>query len=204
MRVQRTWGWSAAVLAVVVAVAAPSGSARAGGASAATWTGTLTLNPYPCNTAPGCTGSFAGSLVGIMAGTDQQGKPFTVVWPDPTVVAPPPVNFTASFFYSEGCPLGQTGAASGSYTISGGYVDDGGVVSHDGTLTGSFDWLRVGLAVAVTTSSGVLTGSGKTLATQQVSPGVGTGVFVPTGGSMTCLSVGSLSAAVQGSYGSPQ
>ncbi len=174
---------------------------QAGAASNGTWQGALILSVYPC---PGvtCAGSFSGSLAGMAAGTDSAGRPFVVIWPDPTTPGLP-LNLSATFQYSEACPLGATGSAGGTFTLSGGYVNDGGAVSHDGTMTGAFGWLRVGLTVVLQTSGGVLTGDGQTLATQQTI-GDGGGAFAPTSLPSTCFSVQALTAQVAGSYGNPQ
>lgn len=180
--------------------------ATAGASTAGTWLGTITLADYPCG-AGSCPGTFDASLVGSAVGTDAQGHPFTVTWPDPTAaLGTPPLNLAASFQYSEACPLGATGAAGGSYTVTGGLVEDNGVASHNGTLTGQFDYLRVGATFAITTSAGDLYAGSQLLAAQAVPPGVGTGVFVPNPPPTTCLpgQVGQITAEVAGTYGSPQ
>jgi hypothetical protein len=133
---------------------------------------------------------------------DASGQPFVVVWPDPTSTGTL-TNLSATFVYSEVCPLGVNGSAGGSFTLTGGYVDDNGTISHDGVMTGNFGWLRAGVAIVVQTNGGVLTGGGKTLATQQTI-GVGGGAFVPVAAPSTCLNVQAVTAQIIGSYGSPQ
>lgn len=191
------------VLAALVAGSLAS-TARAGGTTAGTWTGTLSMDNYPCPTGT-CGGSLAGSLVGTVAGVDPQGSAFTVTWPDPTApVNPTARNLAASFLYTAGCPVGQAGHASGSFTLAGGYVDDGGAISHDGTITGQLDALLLGLAVVVSTSGSQLTGNGKVLAMQVVAPGPGVGAFAPTPTANCLGSVASINAPMAGGYGTAQ
>jgi hypothetical protein len=165
------------------------------------WQGALNLGAWPC---PGsCNGGFAGTLAGSTTGTDTGGHPFVVVWPDPTAVSVP-VNFSATFNYTDPCltPAGGLGNALGTFTLAGGYVDDNGAISHDGTLSGQFNWSGTGLVVVVTTGGGVLTGGGQTLATQQ-NAGTGAGTFVPTSVPGTCFGEQPMTAQVVGSYGNP-
>ena len=196
-------GWRALVPGVA---AIGVGILQSLGASAASswgdWQGTLTLSIYPCPGGGTCAGSFSGFLSGTVAGIDATGHPFVVVWPDPSV-PPSLTNLSASFTYSEACPLGATGGAAGTFSLTGGYVDDNGTVAHDGAMTGQFAWLRVGLAVAISTSGGVVTGGGQTLATQQTI-GDGAGAFVPLGIPSTCVNVQSLTAQVTGAFGQAQ
>ncbi|HZS14612.1 MAG TPA: hypothetical protein VFC09_08455 [Candidatus Dormibacteraeota bacterium] len=191
-----------AVTAAVLAGVVPATGARAAASTGGSWEGALTLPTYPCPVAS-CGGSFNGTLSGTAAGLDGNGHPFVVIWPDPTASVGNLPNLSATFDYTEACPLGTTGTADGSFTLSGGYVDDDGVISHDGTMTGQFGWLRAGLAVAVSTSGGVITGSGQTLATQQ-SIGEGGGAFVPTSVPSTCFNVQSLTAQVAGAFDNPE
>jgi hypothetical protein len=187
----------------VVSVGTSVTGVRAGPASGGgTWQGTMTLNIFPCPGGGTCPGSFSGSLSGSVAGLDLAGHPFVVIWPDPTTLAPL-VNLSASFTYSELCPLGALGSAGGSFTLSGGYVDDSGTISHDGAMTGNFGWTRAGLAVVVQTYGGVLTGGGSTLATQQTL-GYGAGGFVPEAVPSTCFNVQQVTAQIAGSFVSPQ
>jgi hypothetical protein len=193
-----------AVFAAVVVATAASGSfgaARAAGVVGGGWQGTLTLSKFPCPGGGLCGGWFNGSLAGTATGVDGTGNPFVVIWPDPTNLASVN-NLSATFTYVEQCPIGATGTAGGGFTLSGGYVNDGGVVSHDGTLTGSFGWLRVGAAVIVQTAGAALAGGGKTLATEQLPFGVGTGVFVPESLPSTCANIQSITAQVAGNFGS--
>lgn len=194
----RRWRIALAAALVMCAAILPAAHARAAGMVAGTWQGQLVLYAYPCAGGTACAGTFSGTVAGSAAGTDAGGQPYTVTFPDPTNPGPT-VNLSASFDYSEQCPLSATGTASGSFTLSGGLVDDGGVISHDGTLSGNFGWLRVGLSVVVETSGGVLTGGGTTLATQQTI-GAGTGAFAPVAVPTTCSTVQSISAAIGGSY----
>ncbi len=196
----------AVLLAGIFSAASPPTVTEAGATTAGAWSGVLTLNTYPCATS--CFGTFSASLVGQAVGTDEQGHPFTVIWPDPTAnPVPAPVNLTASFDYSEQCPVGETGSAGGTYTLAGGYVDDNGSIYHDGTLTGAFDWLRIGTAFGVTTSAGRLTAGGAVIAQQAIPPGAGAGTFVPDPPATdNCLpgGIGTLTVQVTGGYGSPQ
>lgn len=168
-------------------------------AVAGTWQGALTLSLYPCPGGGTCNGSFTGSLVGTATGVDGAGHPFVVVWPDPTSLLPAP-NLSATFAYNEACPLGTGGNALGSFTLSGGLVDDNGVVSHDGSVTGAFGWLRLGTAVVVQMTGGTFTGGGQTLATEQTL-GIGVGAFVPTSVPSTCANLQPLTAEVAGTAG---
>jgi hypothetical protein len=203
MRDWTSWCRVAAVgMTLVVGVATvPVTGARAASPSGGSWEGTLTLTTYPCPVAT-CGGTFSGSLSGTVAGLDANGHPFVVIWPDPTRL-PPVVNLSASFLYSEACPLGATGSAGGSFTLSGGYVDDNGTISHDGAMTGNFAWVRAALVVVISTSGGVVTGGVTTLATQQTI-GEGAGAFVPLSVPGTCLDVQPLTAQVAGSFGNAQ
>lgn len=203
MRDWTNWRRAMAVgTTLVVGVATmPVTGARAAAPSGGSWQGTLTLTTFPCPVAT-CGGTFSGSLSGSAAGLDGTGHPFVVIWPDPTKIAPL-VNLSASFLYSEACPLGATGSAGGNFTLSGGYVDDNGTISHDGAITGNFAWIRAALVVVVSTSGGIITGGGTTLATQQTI-GDGAGAFVPLSVPSTCLNVQPLTAQVAGSFGSPQ
>jgi hypothetical protein len=202
MRDWTSWRRAAVVGLFVAAIGSlPVTGAKAAAASSGTWQGTMTLSTWPCPFQT-CGGSFSGSLAGTAAALDGNGHPFTVVWPDPTAVTPL-LNLSASFDYSEACPLGATGSAEGTFTLSGGYVDDNGAISHDGTMTGTFAWLRAAATVIVTTAGGVVTGGGATLSTQQ-SIGDGAGAFVPLSVPGTCFDVQSLTAQVAGSFGSPQ
>ncbi len=170
------------------------------GAVTGVWQGVISLTVFPCPGGGSCDGSFSGSLAGTAAGLDSNGHPFVVTWPDPTGIVMP-TNLSATFLYSEQCPIGATGTASGSFTLTGGLVDDNGTVTHDGTMTGEFGWLRLGLVVVVQTTGGVLTGDGQTLSTEQTI-GVGSGAFAPTSIPSTCANVETISAHVVGGYGS--
>ena len=204
--------WPRAVVAgcLVAAVAClPSPTAQAGFSATGTWQATLTLSVYPCPADPTCAGSLSGSLVGTAAGLDAQGHPFMVIWPDPTSTAQvnqlsvtlPPPNLSATFLYTQSCPIGLADSATGGFTLSGGYVDDNGVISHNGTMTGTIGWTRLGVVLIVGTSSGVVTGGGATLATQQTI-GNGVGIFVPQGVA-TCANVQTITAQIAGGYETP-
>lgn len=200
---ERRLGWRAlvgGVAAMVLGIAGPptaSAAPEAGG-----WQGVLTLSMFPCPGGGSCPGSFSGSLAGSVAGVDTVGHPFVVVWPDPSSATPNATNLTASFSYSEACPLGATGGATGSFSLTGGYVDDNGVVAHNAAMTGQFTWLRAGLVVAISTAGGVVTGGGQTLATQQTI-GEGAGAFVPLTVPGNCLNIQSLIAQVTGAFAQP-
>lgn len=198
---RRGWGiWYGGVAAMVVAVASPGTAAAATGGGS--WEGVLTLSLFPCPGGGTCPGSFSGALAGSVTGLDPAGHPFIAIWPDPS--APPNLaNLTASFNYSEACPLGATGEASGTFNLTGGYVNDNGVVAHDAAVSGQFGWLRAGLAVAISTSGGVVTGGGQTLATQQTI-GEGAGAFVPLSVPGDCLNIQSLTAQVTGAFAQPE
>src|SRR5579884_597163 len=184
------WAWIGAGAASVFVLACPQTASAAPGVGV--WQGTLTLGAFPCPGGGTCSGTFSGSLAGSIAGLDAAGHPFVVIWPDPS--APSTLaDLAASFTYSEACPFGATGGATGTFSLSGGYVDDDGVVSHDGAMSGQFGWLRVGLTVAISTSGGVVTGAGQTLATQQTI-GEGVGAFVPLTVPGNCLDIQSLTA----------
>ncbi len=191
-----------AVIGGVVAPTMPITNAHAAAATGGTWEGALILPTYPCPVAS-CPGSFSGTLSGTASGVDSSGHPFVAIWPDPTAAVGNVLNLVASFDYAEACPLGTTGTAGGTFTLSGGYVDDGGAIFHNGAITGQFGWLRVGLAVAISTTGGVITGGGQTLATQQ-SLGEGGGAFAPTSVPSTCFNVQSLTAQVVGGFVNPQ
>lgn len=197
------------VCTVVVAVATELISVaqvQAGIAATGTWQGTVTLDTWPCPFAS-CVGNFIGALSGTATGLDGSGHPFRVIWPDPTntvaLLNPPILNLAASFQYNDDCPIGATGNAGGGFTLSGGYVDDNGAVAHDGAMTGTFAWDRVGAVVHVSTANGTITGGGKTLATQQTI-GEGAGVFAPLSIPSTCFAVGPLTAQIAGGYGTAQ
>jgi hypothetical protein len=182
------------------AAATPSTGTFTGGGS---WEGTVTLPTYPCNSIS-CGGNFAGLFAGSVSGVDTLGNPYSITWPDPTAPLPS-TNLTAAFDYNEMCPASQTGTAGGSFTVSGGLVRDpalSGGQAHDGTVTGSFSWIRGGLVVVVILSAAQTTGGGVVLATPLLpeASGAGVGAFVPEG-TNTCATVQSVSAAVVGASG---
>jgi hypothetical protein len=211
MRTQKCPKAAAAMLigcSFATTVPTSHGAAATGITMAASWQGTVDLGEYPCPFLT-CGGNLYATVVGDASGQDAQGNAFTVIWPDPTSPTPPlPTNLTGPFNYSDLCPVPATGSGSGTYTLSGGYVKDGNSASHDGTLTGSFSVLRIGLTLIVTTSGGVLTGAGKTLATQQAiggfPVGAAVGVLAPLSPLNTCLDIAPATAVVAGSFGEPQ
>jgi hypothetical protein len=193
-----------------VAVAAAAGTSGAGA-----FVATLTLSAFPCAGAF-CAGTLTGSFSGSMSGVDPASCPipppvptppschyYTVIWPDPT--APPPTaNLSGSFTYLESCPIGQSGDAGGTYTVTGGYVDDNGSIAHDGTMTGGLSYSREGLVFTMTLSVTSVSGDGHILGTQQVPIGSGAGAFAPEVVA-TCTTIsGNVTAKVVGASVVPE
>ncbi len=180
-------GTAAAALTVTPASASVTGG---GG-----FDGTAYLEAFPCG-APSCAATLSGSFVGVFAGTDSAGNPWTVTFPDPTLPVPAS-NLTADFDYSESCPVGATGQAAGTFTITGGEVNDGGVITHDGSIGGSFGWTRAAVGAAILLNGETVFGNAKTLGAQAL-PGAAVAAFVPEGTAL-CSSLTTLTVVIAGS-----
>ena len=138
--------------------------------------GTLTLPEFPCNAPTVCGASVTAGFRGSFTGTDVGGHAFSVTFPDPTTVPPlPSPNLSASFGYSDNCPVATlapsvavgTGSGTGTFQISGGLLQRGGVLAHGAIVKGNLTWTRAGSdgvlgfsATSVSDASGVVVASG--------------------------------------------
>jgi hypothetical protein len=174
------------MLAIPVAITGVLSSARPSAAASISGGGqlnaTTTLSQFPCPTPIACTATTSGGFRGLFAGTDVNGKPYTLTFPDPTAIPPPPPpNFTTSgLTFTDNCDpssatpaIAGTGTGDGTFIISDGLLTRGTTVSHGAVLQGSVHFERdaVNMTMGLSAES-VLTSSGGTLvATGQLGTG---------------------------------
>jgi|SRR5579884_1037838 len=160
-RSRRRWlAGPSSILAALVLMA----SATAALASTATaFTGNIdvgdmsTTMPYGCP-GGGCTAGFAGSSSGDIAGVDDAGSAFEVVWPDPATTSPV-ANLSGTLNVSAICPitppvlLGGT-ITSAAFTITGAELVYGNnrTVSN-ATIQGNFNGFWEGETMYTTMSA---------------------------------------------------
>jgi hypothetical protein len=166
---------------------------------------TASLPLFPCEP-PGCTGSFAGTSAGTLAG-DHEGNPWTVAWEGGLA--------SGGFGYVDSCDI-PSGTAEGYGTLTaevGSVVGTYGAPSDDGvfplpvigvTTTFSFIWTRIGLTAVLTTHASVTLTFIGPLGTTTVTVvsnhlGAAEAVLVPTGPAGTCNAPQPMDAVVIGS-----
>jgi hypothetical protein len=150
---------------VVVGVLAAAGTSTVGLASNATvYTAVVNVGNmqttmlYGCDT--GCTNPIAGTSSGHVAGTDDTGSPFEVLWPDPAITTPVN-NMSGTMTVSAICS--QTGNVLLGGTVNGASFSISGALMYYGstramssaTVTGNFVgfWRGDTLVVTATTLS---------------------------------------------------
>jgi hypothetical protein len=171
---------AAALIAAIIAASAivdgslvVAGSDITGGGQL---NGSITFGEFPCDFPTSCTATISAGFRGLFAGVDDNGKAFTVSFPDVTSIPPlPSTNFTASFGYSDNCPFPtwtpsatiETGTGNGTFQISGGLLEQGAITSHSAVVKGLLQWSRRGstallgfTTTSVVNASGVVIASG--------------------------------------------
>jgi len=185
------WGQAAAG-----AVPAAASTISGGG----TFSISMYLSSFPCPQT--CTSSFSGTFAGQVSGVDSSGNPYTVEFPDPTVIPPlPGPNFgSTGMSNGDACNtptttgdpaiLVTTGTASGTFAITDGQLTRGTVRSHGVQLSGGFFWSRTAAAGTLGLSAVVVTdGSGATVSSGTLGLAAGGASFsVPptTAATATC------------------
>lgn len=161
-----------------------------------TFTGVVTLATFPCGScATG--GSFAGQVTLSLSGLSTSGVPYSAAWVAPV---PPAANVSAGFGYGESC-VGQPdgsppliGTAGGTFSVTGGTAVVNYAPMNPATLTGNFNWTRVGTAVSIQFTNLVITaGAGNTRVAVNLANtvagltvGQGASTFVWTNGPGVC------------------
>lgn len=200
------------VLAAVMGVGTlPCLASSAGGG---VFDGTMTLNPYPCNTQ--CIATFSGSFDGVVQGVTIGSHVYAAAFPDPTTGGVPAL-FAADLsstdiLYSDTClPGNENGpaivqSAAGSFAVSGGALIDADnqVVYHGIKIISTWGWTRVTGGFAITVTQWTVQGSTGTVLATSLSPlGAGSGVVTPPLGFSTCSSTSSMTVTLTGSIVQP-
>jgi len=168
--------------------------------------GTITLSQFPCPYPSACTATTTGGFRGELAGTDVSGKPYTLVFPDPTAVPPlPPPNFTTPVLtFTDNCPpptnapaIADSGTADGTFQVTGGLLTRGAMVSHGAVLSGSMHLTRNATDLLIGLSALSVLASANTVVATSSSLGIGDATFAVGAADLTasCDSINSSSSS---------
>lgn len=133
----------------------------------------FTLPTFPCD---GCGGSVAGTAAITIAGSAQDGLPYSASWPDPTSPSLSN-NFAASYLYQLFCPeatrtvppVVTTGV--GNFTLSGGILQHGLQTSHGAQLAGWLIWTSGGPGILITLGGLTVSDGSNQVVAQSDAPG---------------------------------
>jgi hypothetical protein len=140
-----------------------------------TWQFTYT---YGC---VGCGGVYVGSSTGHISGTDSNGTPYSLLWPNPAGTTGALTNLSMNIGTAIVCrpaPLG--GSMSGSFSISGAVLVYGGVVYNNAAVSGNFGAVITGATMTSGVNGVSITGGPSTISIAAPLQSLGVLQMVPT------------------------